>query len=341
MKKLQWLLLIVIGIFSSASLSQFEYPKYFPEPVYDFSKNKLQPDVIQLGRTLFYDPILSSNDSVSCASCHNPYSAFAHTDHALSHGIHDSIGKRNAPALFNLAWKNSFMHDGAIHHLDVQALAPISSSLEMNENIAHVVEKLKHSDRYVQLFKQAFRDSKITGEHLLKALAQFQLTLVSCTSRYDSMRQGLLVFSEQEQRGYRLFKVHCNSCHAEPLFTSSGFINTGLEPDSLRYDYGRVLVSKNPRDSFCFAIPSLRNISYTFPYMHDGRYSKLNQVLKFYGRKKEAHAQYDDRIKSIPEFSSDERVELNSFLLTLNDLSFVFRKEHQFPKEILLKEIKK
>lgn len=325
----------------SAGNLQLTYPSYFPEPRYDFKTNTLHAQVIQLGRALFYDPILSANDSVSCASCHNPYSAFAHTDHALSHGIQDKIGTRNAPALFNLAWKQSFMRDGAIHHLDVQALAPISNPVEMNESIAHVVEKLKHSDRYRTLFAEAFSDKKITGEHVLKALSQFQLTLVSAGSRYDSMRLGLIQFNDKEEKGYRLFKQYCNSCHTEPLFTSDGFVNSGLEEDTLLHDYGRVMISKNNQDSFCFSIPSLRNISYTFPYMHDGRYAKLNQVLKFYARKKDWSGRYDSRIKAIPELSSDERVELTSFLVCLNDLSFVFKKENQFPKEILLKDSKK
>ena len=126
----------------------------------------------QLGEKLFFDPILSKDSTISCASCHSPYNAFAHTDHDLSHGINDEIGTRNAPALFNLAWQKTFMWDGAINHLDMQALAPINHPGEMGERIKNVAFKLQNKEIYPPLFYQAFADSSITGQHILQALAQ-------------------------------------------------------------------------------------------------------------------------------------------------------------------------
>ena len=122
-------LCLAILAFHSVDEMQFEVPSNFPKPDYDFSKNPLSENKIQLGRALFYDPILSRNNMISCASCHSQFSAFTHVDHALSHGIEDKIGFRNSPTLMNLAWQTLFMRDGAINHLDVQALAPISNPL--------------------------------------------------------------------------------------------------------------------------------------------------------------------------------------------------------------------
>ena len=158
----------------------FNPPDYFPKPVYDFQQNPLDSNKIELGRTLFYDPILSERQyHFLCCLVTRPFNAFAHTDHDLSHGIFDSIGNRNAPALFNLAWQKAFMWDGAINHLDMQALAPISHPSEMGSNINAVIKKLNESKAYKEAFLNAFQDSTISTAEILKALSQFQLTLVS------------------------------------------------------------------------------------------------------------------------------------------------------------------
>jgi cytochrome c peroxidase len=165
--------------FSDIKDIRLPYPSHFPNPTFDFQKTPLDSTKILLGRILFYDPILSKDNSISCASCHSPYNAFAHTDHDLSHGIYDAIGTRNAPALFNLAWQKEFMWDGAINHIDMQALAPISHPGEMGSSINEVVSKLNESNAYKDLFQKAFGEKTITGAKVLKALTQFQLTLVS------------------------------------------------------------------------------------------------------------------------------------------------------------------
>jgi len=176
MKKKNLQLILVLILFSGFNLKKikyFTYPKYFPKPVYNFKNNFLDSNKIKLGRFLFYDPILSSNNTISCASCHSPYNAFSHSDHALSHGINDQIGTRNAPALFNLAWQKDFMWDGAVNHLDFQALSPISHPKEMNENFKNIILKLSKSKFYKKWYFKSFGDSIISGERTLKALSQF------------------------------------------------------------------------------------------------------------------------------------------------------------------------
>jgi cytochrome c peroxidase len=336
--KLRILSICAISIVALAWLEQvgLPYPAYFPEPAYDFTKNPLDSASIELGRVLFYDPILSRDSSVSCASCHSPYNAFAHTDHDLSHGIDDQIGTRNAPALYNLAWHNTFMWDGAINHLDMQALAPISHPKEMDESIANITKKLSNTKLYPRLFGQVFDDNSITGERVLKALAQFQLSLVSANAKYDAVKQGRASFSPQEAKGYALFQQHCNSCHREPLFSTYGFANNGLAPDTSLNDWGRYKTTQNPSDSLLFKIPSLRNLSYSFPYMHDGRFKKLNQVLNHYSSGIVQSPSLSPLLQQGLTLSSSDKVDIIAFLLTLDDRDFVFDPKHQFPKNILL-----
>ncbi|MFA7326151.1 MAG: cytochrome c peroxidase [Candidatus Kapaibacterium sp.] len=317
---------VLLTAFSS-DLVEFVYPDYFPKPTYNFAENPLSESKIQLGRALFYDPILSKDSTISCASCHSPYNAFAHTDHDLSHGINDSIGTRNAPALFNLAWGKSFMWDGAIHQLDVQALAPISHPGEMGEDIENLVIKLQNSQEYPSLFEAAFGSKNITGEYLLKALSQFQLTLVSANSKYDSVQRKESSYTVQESKGYELYKSNCSNCHTEPLFTNNNFERNGLGIDTTLIDFGRMMITNNEVDSAFFKVPSLRNLSYTYPYMHDGRYRKLKDVLNHYTSNPNL-----SRNKAI-DLSSNEKADLIAFLLTLNDREFVFNPKHQFLRE--------
>jgi cytochrome c peroxidase len=311
-------------------------PEHFPTPVYAFAKNPISEQKVELGRSLFYDPILSKDLSISCASCHSPYNAFAHTDHDLSHGIGDQIGHRNAPALFNLAWQQSFMWDGAINHLDMQALAPISHPKEMGDDIEQVVAKLQAHPVYPSLFLQAFGDSLVTGEHVLKALSQFQLTLVSATAKYDQVKKGVAQFSEQELKGYALFQRDCNSCHQEPLFHNNAFANNGLAVDSTLNDYGLGALTGKQADSLRYKVPTLRNLSFSYPYMHDGRFRKLRQVLRHYTQDIDNSTNTNHDIQPAIELTSDEQTDLIAFLLTLDDRDFVFDQKHQYRSAALV-----
>jgi len=312
--------------------SLFSVPENFPQPVYDFSKNPLTENKILLGRTLFYDPILSKNNTISCESCHSPFSAFTHIDHTLSHGIHDSIGTRNSPALMNLAWQKYFMWDGAVNNLDMQALAPISHPAEMGSTINEVVEKLNASEKYRKLFYNAYGDNTATGEKTLKAISQFMLTLVSANSKYDKVMRKELSFTEQEANGYLLFKKNCASCHTEPLFTNGNFKNNGLPMDLVLKDIGRMKVTSNKNDSLKFKVPSLRNIEYSYPYMHDGRFKKLSEVLNHYTNGIQLSKTLATQLNQGIQLSSNEKVDIIAFLLTLSDKEFVFNPKFQYPK---------
>ena len=329
--RIKWItgIVLVFALCWCGGTGLFFQPPNFPKAAYSFRENPLSAEKIRLGRVLFFDPVLSADGSTSCASCHSPYNAFAHTDHALSHGIADRIGKRNAPALFNLAWNRSFMWDGAIHHLDVQALAPISHPDEMGESLTSVLGKLSGSATYRQLFQDAWGDPEPSGERLLKSLAQFQLTLVSANSRYDQMKSGTVKFNAQEQHGYKLFRIHCNRCHTEPLFTNEGFANNGLPVDPMLNDSGQYRISKIPADSLKFKIPSLRNLAYTFPYMHDGRFRTLHEVLRHYSSGIANRPGTDSGLKQGLPLSANHRADLTAFLLTLTDTSFILDPSHR------------
>ncbi len=310
----------------------WETPASWPQPVYDFKKNKLDSATILLGRTLFYDPVLSADSSISCASCHSPYNAFTHIDHALSHGIYDRIGTRNSPVLFNLAWSKSFMWDGAVNHLDVQALAPLENHLEMDEKLPHVIQKLSRQKRYQKLFKNAFGTEKITGEHFLKAISQFMLTLVSANSKYDKVLRREAEFTAPEAKGYQLFQQHCASCHKEPLFTDHSFRNNGLEPDSTLNDIGRMKVTRKVSDSLTFKVPTLRNIERSAPYMHDGRYKNLQMVLFHYSSNIHVSKTLAPELGKGIVLEEEDKKNLIAFLKTLTDHEFLNNKQYQYPR---------
>lgn len=323
-----------VGYHRNINMVELHYPANWPAPEYDFKRNPLTKEGIELGRKLFYDPLLSKDNSISCSSCHLSFTAFTHVDHSLSHGIEDRIGTRNSPVLMNLAWNKSFMWDGAIHHIDVQALAPITHPSEMGSDIATVVNKLQETEGYPALFYQAFSDSNITGELVLKAIAQFQLTLISSNSKYDQVMRGQegIYFSEQEEKGYTLFKNHCNSCHKEPLFTSGEFANNGLPVDTTLNDFGRMRITLQSQDSLKFKIPTLRNIEYSYPYMHDGRFKTLHQVLNHYNHGIMDSPTLDPSLKRPFKLTENDKVDLVAFLLTLTDKSFLFNPDFSYPK---------
>jgi cytochrome c peroxidase len=331
------LVLAVMALaFTSAKDPLFVQPENWPLPEYNFSRNPLHHEVVQLGRALFYDPILSRDNTISCASCHSQFNGFAHVDHKLSHGIDDHIGTRNAPALINLAWQKSFMWDGAINHLDMQSLFPITHPDEMDETLENVISKLNVTRIYPELFSQAFGSNEITGEKILKSISQFMLTLESYNARYDSVMKGESTFTIQEKKGYEIFKKNCSSCHREPLFTNRSFENNGLKPDSILKDNGRISVTGNPQDSLRFKVPTLRNVEVTFPYMHDGRFKRLSEVISHYEKGIVNSPTLSSQLKDPIVLNSNERVELTAFLLTLTDNSFLFNPAFSYPREILL-----
>jgi cytochrome c peroxidase len=162
------------------------------------------------------------------------------------------------------------------------------------------------------------------------------LTLVSANSKYDKVMQEQETFTAQEKNGYIIFKNNCGTCHTEPLFTNTKFANNGLPIDTVLKDFGRMKITNNAADSLLFKVPTLRNIEYSFPYMHDGRFKKLSQVINHYTNDIQASATLSSALKRPITLSANDKVDLIAFLLTLSDKEFVFNPKHQYPKEILI-----
>lgn len=310
---------------------ELNIPKGFPKPVYNFKENKLTPEGFMLGRKLFYDPILSKDNFTSCASCHQQFAAFAHIDHALSHGIAGKIGKRNVPALQNLIWSNSLMWDGGINHLDLQPLAPMTSETEMGETLENILDKLQHDSLYPKLFYAAFKDSVITTTQLTKALSQFVALMISSDAKYDKVISGKENFSDNEMNGLKLFRSHCANCHQEPLFTDNSFRNNALNPDSTLKDKGYGTISGIAEENYKFKVPSLRNVEMTYPYMHDGRFKNLNQVMNHYSSGKYYTDNYDKSIELNKNLSDKDKADIISFLKTLTDKTFLYDRRFADP----------
>ncbi len=309
----------------------FDVPAGFPEPQYDFGGNPLTKEGIELGRKLFYDGLLSKDGNFPCASCHQQFAGFATFDHDLSHGFNDRFTTRNAPALANLAWQKDFHHDGGSRNLETQPLAPLTAPNEMAETVEGVMAKLKASGLYRQAFRDAFGDEDISSQRMLKALAQFMITLVSANSKYDKVTRGEAQFSFTESAGYTVFKSKCASCHKEPLFTDGSFRNNGIGLNTFLADGGRSRITGNAADSLKFKVPSLRNVVLSFPYMHDGRFSTLQQCLEHYRSGIKPSPTLDPSLQFGIGLSNTDIANLTSFLRTLTDSAFVKDKRFAAP----------
>jgi cytochrome c peroxidase len=303
---------------------QLKIPKGFPAPVYQFKNNKVTPEAFLLGRRLFYDPILSRDSSTSCASCHQRFAAFAHVDHPLSHGINGLIGTRNVPAIQNEIWSTDFMWDGSVNHIELQPLAPLTNPVEMNEKLEHVIQKLQQTSSYVAMFSRAYHDTLVTSEKMLKAISQFVGLMISSDSRYDKFNRGEDTLSTVEMNGLKLFRNHCTSCHKEPLFTDNSFRNIGLKPDTALHEQGRQHITGLDSDFMKFKVPSLRNVEMTYPYMHDGRFKNLQQVMNHYAEGNFSAANVDPAIIKNIGLTETEKSEIISFLKTLTDKTFLY-----------------
>jgi cytochrome c peroxidase len=260
-------------------------PPGWPQPVYTFSTNVLTKEGFILGRELFYEENLSADNTISCGSCHQDFSAFAHSDHNVSHGINDQLGTRNSPGLFNLNWHTSFLHDGGVNHIENFPLAPILNPIEMGEtDLNNLIGRLQATSKYKTLFKNAFGTEEVTSQKMLRAITQFIGTMYSYNSKYDMVKrnENNARFSNEEQSGYELFIAKCATCHKEPLFSDFEYRSNGLPADIYLKDSGRSHITGLLTDAFKFKTPSLRNVAKTAPYMHDGRFSTLNQCLDHY-----------------------------------------------------------
>lgn len=300
--------------------------------------NPLTVQGVELGRHLFYDPILSIDSTQSCFTCHQIQHNF--TDNlAVSPGVEGLPGTRSSMTLLNIGFHNTGLFwDGRVNTLEEQALLPIEDPLELNDTWTNVENKLQRSDRYPKLFREAFGISErteITRELAVKALAQFERTLISSgNSKYDMVQAGLDVFTDQELDGFEIFfdinpdqslHAECGHCHNAPLFTTNEFFNNGLDAVNSLGDFpdlGRGKITNVAFDNGTFKVPTLRNIDLSAPFMHDGRFRTLDEVIDHYvsGGNKADNLGAVIRPLSL---DASNREALKAFILTLQDPDFV------------------
>jgi|SRR6218665_16179 len=300
----------------------FRQPANFPAPVYRMNDNPITEEGFVLGRKLFYEPRLSRNNTISCGSCHIQSAAFTQHGHDVSHGIDDRLGSRNSPPIMNLAWSTTFFWDGGVFDLDLQPIVPITNHVEMDETMDNVLNKLRQHPQYPSMFKKAFGTEEISTARVMKALSQFMILCISSSSKYDSVINGTKTFTSQEQQGYTIFRDRCSSCHKEPLFTDHSFRNNGIAigPNN---DEGRYAVTLNEADKYKFKVPSLRNLAFTAPYMHDGRFLTLDAVLDHYENGVQSTPNPDPILTNGIKMTAQERQDLLVFLKTLSDRNFL------------------
>ncbi|MCX2574367.1 cytochrome-c peroxidase [Pedobacter sandarakinus] len=340
MSKKHWIIIICISLFVVACKKSdiiqeeidtflgFQKPANFPETSYNFAANPVTKPGFELGRALFYEARLSRNNTISCGSCHIQSSAFTQHGHDVSHGIDDRLGTRNSPPIMNLAWNKAFMWGGGVYDLDLQPIVPITAHEEMDETLENVFKKLRLLPKYNALFKSAFGSDEINTSRFMKALSQFMVMCVSSNSKYDKVmrKEGNTSFTQAELNGYNIFKEKCGSCHKEPLFTDGTFRNNGLSLSPVK-DQGLYTATLLTSDRYKFKVPSLRNLKYTAPFMHDGRFLTLDAVLAHYSSQVQ-HLENLDPIlnqngKLGIDISAEEKTNLIAFLATLNDETFI------------------
>lgn len=310
----------VIKSDSSLSELKFEIPIGFPQPHYNFEGNEVTKERFELGRKLFYDPILSRTNTISCGSCHQQFSAFSQIDHPVSHGVDDLLGTRNSPVLFNLAWHKEFMWDGGVNHIEVQPFAPIENPVEMDETLLGVIQKLNASNEYKKMFKVAYNVDSASTKYMALAISQFMAMLVSANSKYDKFIRNEETFTAEENEGYQIFQQKCATCHKPPLFTDLSYRNNGL--DNTFLDEGRKMITQNESDLGKFKVPTLRNVALSYPYMHDGRLNTLDQVFEHYDSGVKQSSTLDPILQNGITLSANDKAKLKIFLNTLTDNTF-------------------
>lgn len=311
----------------------FDTPDNFPEPSLP-ADNPLTEEGVRLGRHLFYEKRLSADNTLACAGCHFQDQAFSDFN-AVSTGIDGVAGTKNAMVIFNLAWQDFFFWDGRAPSLEAQAIEPVLNPIEMHTTWEDALFKLENDSLYQVLFARAFGDDAFTQENATRAIAQFERMLVSANSKFDKYLKGEYQFTAEEQLGYQIFSTErgdCFHCHGDAntgnLFGAYGslqFSNNGID-SVLTPNSGREEVTGDTLDRGKFKIPSLRNVEYSYPYMHDGRFQNLFEVLEHYNSGGHKTYTLDPNMKN-PEVSrnwtAQEKDALMAFLFTLSDPEFL------------------
>jgi cytochrome c peroxidase len=297
--------------------------------------NPLTKEKVSLGKLLFFDKRLSANNTIACATCHMPPLAF--TDgQPVSTGIHRQQGGRSAPTAINRAFSTAQFWDGRAATLEDQSVGPFANPVEHGfANHDELVAKVKSIAGYLPLFVQAFGPGEVTVELIGKAIASFQRTLLSGNSSYDQFGLGgkESALSANAQNGFRIFvgKGQCLRCHFGFNFTDERFHNLGVDWDKDHIDVGRYGVTKDPKDIGAFKTPTLREIARTSPYMHDGRFATLRQVIDFYDQGGISNPHLDPVIKPL-SLTDQEKEDLVEFLHALNGEGWEVSPPTTFPK---------
>lgn len=360
MKKILYTLFAVSCLFAACDPKEpVEMPATYDPTPYDLkigdfptpdlpADNKLTVAGVQLGRMLFYEKMLSKDGTQACADCHKQQDAFSDI-RQFSIGVEKLPGKRQAMAIMNLAWhQNGLFWDGRAPHVRDQALKPIQDPLEMNETLLNVVDKLLANKKYTDQFIRAFGDAAVTSERMGLALEQFMLTMVSNNSKYDQSLQGKTTLTAAEEHGRVLFftefdpfgstkGAECFHCHAGHNFTNDEFMNNGLDSDASMTDEGRKKVTNDAADRGRFKVPSLRNIALSPPYMHDGRFATLEEVIEHYntGVKNSNTIEFILQYNLQPgglRLTAQDKSDLIAFLKTLTDTEFLTNASYAKPE---------
>ena len=312
-----------------------EIPSLFAErliaPVFP-ANNPLTEEGVALGEKLFFDKRLSLDGNISCASCHMPQQAFSDR-RAVSLGIRGQEGERNAMPIFNLAWNydDRFNWDGKALSLEEQAFRPVTHPKEMGNNWINVARTLQEDKEYPNLFERAFGIREIDSIVITKALAQFERTLISAQAPFDQFLLGQRNLTSRQENGLAVFmdeeRGDCFHCHGNvnnPLWTDNDFHNNGLDTDFA--DIGLGAVTGNPADNGKFRTPSLRNLTRSAPYMHDGRFQTLEEVVNHYSEGLKPSATIDPLMKKVNQggvqLSPEDKADLIAFLRSLSDPNF-------------------
>ncbi len=296
-----------------------------PQPDYNPATEK----GVALGKKLFFDPILSADGKVSCATCHLPSLAFTDGQALTRRGVSGEPLLRHAPALFNLAWYDGFFWDGGSKNLESQVFGPLIHPDEMGVDLKQLMEKLNRHPEYPTLFAEVWGTDTINSQRLARTMAQYERTLLSFSSPYDKWKAGEYELPEQALRGYDVYRSHCSGCHPEPWFTDFGYHNNAIDTaftnttHELTY-FGRYRITNDSVDIGRYKTPSLRNLGFTAPYMHDGRFADMDAVFKHYFRDHTANTGADSLLKqgSYAMTGEAEREALYVFLMQLNDTAF-------------------
>ena len=318
----------------------------FPAPSIAID-NPLTEEGVGLGRMLFYEKMLSADGSMSCASCHVQENAFSDTNR-FSIGVAGFPGGRQAMGVFNMAWNsNEFFWDGRAHLLRDQALLPIQDSLEMAESLENAILKLSSSSMYRSKFFQAFGSTEITSLKMSLALEQFMNSIVSVNSKFDRVESGVETFTSSEAKGRKLFFAEynpffpdssgadCAHCHTPKNFENDKYMNNGLDAGPDIQDIGREKVTNNPMDRGKMKVTSLRNIEVTPPYMHDGRFNTLEEVVEHYNSGIKPSPSLDPALDNTRAtglmLSAQDKADLVAFLKTLTDDDLLTNPEYSNP----------